>query len=145
MSTTTRDDLLRQTPEVYLADGYLAPDGMLRPTLTGEAASAAATQLLAAELSPQEFGLTVAFIDQLLPVHAEPMPPERLHATLEETAALVARTIQQPNNAGLWSWISACAAAVGTAAELDGFLAHLTAVNRLYTLLVAMPPPEPAA
>ena len=145
MSTTTREDLLRLTPEVYLADGYLAADGTLRRTLTGEAASAAATQLLAAALSPQEFGLTVEAIRQLLPLHDEPTPPERLQATLEEAAALVARTIQQPNNAGLWSWSSACAAAGGTAAELDGFLAHVTAVNRLYALLVAFPPPEPAA
>jgi len=142
MSTTTREELLRLTPEVYLADGYLAPDGTLRRTLTGEAASAAATQLLAAELSPQELGLTVEAIRELLAVHGEPTPAERLQATLEEVVALVARIIQQPNNPGLWGWISACAAPVGTAEELEAFLAHLTAVNRLYTLLVVAQPPE---
>jgi DNA-binding transcriptional MerR regulator len=148
MSTTTREDLLRLTPDVYLADGYLAADGTPQRALIGEAASAAATQLRAAELAPQELGFTLEAIRQLLPLHDEPTVSERLHATLEEAAELVARTIGQPNNAGLWRWLNACAAPVGTAAELDAFLAHLDAVNRIYAMLVALEPeqsPEPPA
>ena len=111
MGTTTRDLMLRLTPEVYLARGYLDASGSLRRLLKGEVATAAAMQLMQAELSPQEFGLTVEGLRQLLPLHDEPTAPERLHATLQEAVEVVARIIQQPNNGGLVQWISACATA----------------------------------
>ena len=145
MSITTREDLLAMTPEVYLAQGYLTADGTPRPILTGQAASAAATQLLAAEVSPQELGFTVDAIRLLLEPQQDDPIRERVRAALEETVSLVARTIRQPNNAGLWRWLSACAAPVTSAAELGAFLTHLQAVYRLYTLLVATQPAQGAA
>lgn len=142
MGTTTRDLLLRLTPEVYLARGYLDANGSLHRLLKGEVATAVAMQLLQAELSPQEFGLTVEGLRQLLPLHEEPTVPERLHATLQEAVEVVARMIQQPNNGGLLQWISACATAVTNEAELGGFMEHLDAVNRHYAVLVASSPPD---
>jgi hypothetical protein len=144
MGTTTRDLMLRLTPEVYLARGYLDASGSLRRLLKGEVATAAAMQLMQAELSPQEFGLTVEGLRQLLPLHDEPTAPERLHATLQEAVEVVARIIQQPNNGGLVQWISACATAVTNEAELRGFMEHLDAVNRHYAVLVASSPPDPS-
>ena len=142
MGTTTRDELLRLTPEIYLANGYLDADGALRRELKGEIATAAGVQLLRADLSPQEFSLTVEAIRQLLPLHDEPTVPERLHATLEEAVVVVARVIQQPNNRGLLEWISACAVPVTTEAEVRAFMEHLEAANRQYALLVATLPPD---
>lgn len=140
-----RSDLLARTPEIYLADGWLDAAGHLRPDLRGIDATAAVTQLTAAELSPQELGLTVAAVEQLLPEYGDGSPEERLHATLDEALETVARAIQQPNNEGLVQWLNACAAPVGTEPEIAAFVDHLQAVNRQYGVLVSMLPPSASA
>jgi hypothetical protein len=142
MRAFTREEWLGLTPEVYLQGGYCGPDGAPRPEFFGDFATAAATQLTAAELSPQELALTVEGIKQILPMHDGP-PRERLLATIDECLLVVARAIRQQNNGGLVEWLSECASAVGSAADLDGFMAHIQAVMRLYALLV-MPQPEPS-
>jgi len=68
MQARTRDDLLTLTPDVYLRDGYRDAAGAVRPALLSDCATAAATQLLAAEASPQELALTLEGVRQLLPV-----------------------------------------------------------------------------
>ena len=90
MSATTRDQLLALTPRIDLAAGFLNAPAARRRTLLGEAASAAATQLLAAEVAPQELGFTVDALILLLEPPADGPAPARLQAAFEETAALVA-------------------------------------------------------
>ena len=137
----SRADLLALTPDRYLADGYCDVSGAVRPELTGEYATAAATQLRRAEASPQEVSLTAEAVRQLLPLHMA-SSQDRLVAALEEALTLVARTLQQGNNEGLVNWLSGCAAAVRRQADIDGFLAHLQAVERQYAILAALQPPE---
>jgi hypothetical protein len=145
MRDYTRDELLKLTPAVYLADGYLGTDnGKLRREFLGDFATAAATQLLAAGLSPQELAFTVEGIRQILPMHEGP-PPDRLRATVEEALLVVARAIRQPSNEGMVKWLSECASVVETPAELDGFIAHIQAVMRLYALLVGSLPDSSAS
>jgi hypothetical protein len=139
MRDYTREELLALTPEVYLEEGYLDADGALRRELLSDYATAAATQLLAAELSPQELALTVEGVRQVLPLH-EGTPAERLHAAVEEALMVVARAIRQPNNAGMVGWLGQCASVVETEAELDGFIAHLRAVVQLYGLIAGAQP-----
>ncbi len=137
----SRADLLALTPDRYLADGYCDASGGIRPELTGQYATAAATQLLQAEASPQEVSLTAEAIRQLLPLHMA-SSQDRLVTAMEEALTLVARTLQQGNNEGLVNWLSGCAATVRRQADIDGFLAHLQAVERQYAVLAALQPPE---
>ncbi len=139
MRAFTRQQYLALRPETYLADGYLAPDGTPHAALLSDYATAAATQLLAAETSPQELALTFEGIRQLLPLQEGPAP-ERLLAAIDEALMVVARAIQQENNPGLTEWLAACAAAVTSQADLDAFMAHAQATMRLYGVLVATQP-----
>jgi hypothetical protein len=135
MRALNRAELLELTPRVYLAAGYLGGDGKLIPQFRSEYATAASTQLLEAELSPQELAFTVEGLRQILPMHKGPVQ-ERLTAALDECLHVVARAIRQENNKGLVEWLSQCASAVETDAELAAFMAHIEAVMRLYSLLV---------
>ena len=139
MREFTRQQWLELRPAIYLAEGYIGPDGALRPDFLGDYATAAANQLIAAELSPQELGLTYEGLRQLLPVHPG-SPQQSLLGAFEETLLVVARAIRQENNGGLVNWLSECASVVTSQAELDGFMAHVRAVMRLYTIMAgAMP------
>lgn len=142
MREYTRQQWIELTPAIYLAEGYLGSDGALRPDFLGDYATAAANQLLLAEVSPQELALTYEGIRQLLPMY-EGTPGERLASAYEEALLVVARAIRQENNGGLVNWLNECAARVRTQAELDGFMAHVAAVMRLYGVLVAAMPDEP--
>jgi len=141
MQARTRDDLLTLTPDVYLRDGYRDAAGAVRPALLSDCATAAATQLLAAEASPQELALTLEGVRQLLPVQDAIGTAARLGAALDEALQVVAGAIRQPNNAGLVRWIGACAAGVRTEADVDGFLRHVEAALRQHALLAAMVSP----
>ena len=145
MQPRTRADLLARTPDRYLRGGYLDAAGAVRPGLLADDATAAATQLLAADASPQELAYTLEAVRQSLPLHGAAGPEARLRAALDEALAVVAGAIRQPNNPGLARWIGACAAAVRTGADLDAFLAHVEAALRQHALLAAMlPPTDPA-
>src|SRR5438034_430262 len=126
MRDLTRDDLLQLKPSAYLAEGYVDSRGELRREFLSDYATAAATQLMAGELSPQELAFTVEGIRLVLPQHEGP-PQERLRAALEECLLVVARAIRQENNQGLVEWLSQCASAVESDADLKGFLAHVQA------------------
>jgi len=141
MQSRTRDDLLALTPDVYLRDGYLDAAGALRSELLSDCATGAATQLLAAEASPQELALTLEGVRQLLPVQGVAGAAAQLGAALDEALQVVAGAIRQPNNAGLVRWINACANGVRTEADVDGFLRHVEAALRQHALLAAMMPP----
>jgi hypothetical protein len=144
MRQYSRDELLALTPEHYLADGFLDAAGALRRELIGDAATAAATQLVAAGLSPQELAFTYEALRILLPRHAEGDARARIEAALGEALATVARMIRQPNNEGLVSWSRSCAAFVRRDAEIPAFLTHIQAVLRLHALIVNLPPPDAA-
>ncbi len=139
MSGHTRSELLALVPDVYLADGYLN-SGKPRPELTGDWAAAACTQLMAAELSPQELGFTLDAIHLLLPEHQEPDPGDRLYAVVKEAIEVVARAIQQPNNEGLLRWLTACVARVESEQDIAAFLEHAEAVRKQYAVFVALLP-----
>jgi hypothetical protein len=144
MRAYTRDELLQLTPAVYLAEGYVDAEGAVRPELQSSYATAAATQLLAAELSPQELALTVEGVLQILPL-TEGSAEDRLHAALQESLLIVARAIRQANNGGLVNWLNECMIAVKSEADLDGFIAHIQAVRRLYALMVQSLPDSSGA
>src|SRR3954469_11178032 len=139
MRSLTRDELWQLTPGVYLAQGYLGIDGTILPQFLSEYATAAATQLLGAELSPQELAFTVEGLRQILPMH-KGEPQVRLLSAIEECLQVVARAIRQENNRGLVEWLGQCASAVDSAPELEAFMAHIQAVMRLYSLLVVSQP-----
>lgn len=139
MHALTREDLLQLKPAIYLVGGYMDSEGKPRREFLSEYATAAATQLMAWDLSPQELALTVEGVRQILPMH-HGAPLERLRAALDECLLVVARAIRQENNHGLVEWLSECASVVGTNADLDAFLAHIQAVMRLYALVVMSQP-----
>ena len=144
MRDYTSNELLALTPDRYLAHGYLDGNGALRPEIIGEYATAACTQLLAAECSPQELSLTVEAIVQVLPLQDQPTVPLRLADALEEALLVVSRAIQQGNNEGMVEWLIGCASAVQTEDDLQGFLQHMQVVNRQYALVAALlPSPSP--
>lgn len=140
MSDTDRRALLADTPERYLAEGFTDPAGAPRPGLLGTAASAACQQLMAAELSSQELAFTVDAIALLLPEHDEPDPGARVAAVVNEALSVVSGAIGQDNNSGLERWLVECARHVRSEADLAAFQAHIEAVRRQYSMLVALLP-----
>ncbi len=136
MRAYSREELLALTPARYLADGFVEASGKPRPELQSGYATAAATQLRAADLAPQELQFTYEALRQSLALQ-EGSPQERIQAAVEEALETVRGMIQQPNNPGLVKWIKECAAMVKTQPDLDAFLAHILAVLKLYTVLVA--------
>ena len=145
MPDLDRTALLELTPEVYLAEGLRGPDGASRPELRDTYATAAATQLLAAEVSPQELGFLIDAIRELLPLHDEADPAERLQATLREATEVVARMIRQPLNERARLWLYECADAVENEADLKSYQEHLDAVMRQYGTMVALVTGMPGA
>lgn len=137
MQEMTRAELLQFTPEHYLANGYTNEVGMKRPGLSSLFATAASTQLLAAELAPQELAFTAEAIRQLLP-GCDGAPVERLAGAIPRMRTYVPRALGQPSNPGLAAWLEDCAEAVVTEADLNAFLDHLLAVQRQYGLMVGL-------
>src|SRR5262245_31732062 len=132
----TRKDLLALTPAKYLAKGFVDANGKLRPELQNTAATAAGTQLLEGQLSPQELAFTYEALRQSLSLHQGP-PPKRVAAALDEALETVRGMIRQPNNIALTKWIKECAASIKNASDIDAFLAHILAVLRQYGVIVA--------
>ena len=140
MEPGSRAEMEARVPARYLAEGWLDEAGGVRPGLVGADATAAAMQLMAAEVAPQELGFTVAALQLLIPQHEQADAGRRLSGALAEALATVARAIQQPNNAGLCAWLWDCAGRVARGGDLVAFQAHLVAVDRQYGLLVALQP-----
>jgi hypothetical protein len=141
MRSYTRDELLALTPSHYLAGGYFDPSGQRRSELASDYATAAATQMLAAELPAQELSFTYEALRLALPHHEGP-PRETARAALDEALAVVARMIRQTNNEGLVKWLRECVAAIQKPEDIDALLQHIQAVLRLYTLIAAIPEPS---
>ena len=140
MREYSRDKLLALTPARYLSGGFVDRTGKPRPELQTGYATAAATQLLAAELSPQELAFTYEALRQSLAVQ-DGAAPKRIRAAVEEALETVRGMIRQPNNKGLTKWINECAALVKGPPDIDAFLVHFLAVLRQYSVLVASRPP----
>ena len=132
----TRDELLELSASRYLSGGFVDRRGKPLAALQTTFATAAATQFLAAQLSPQELSFTYEALTQSLPLHAE-APPVRLAGATQEALEVVRAMIRQPNNPRLEQWLGECAAAVRTGADLDAFLDHFMAVLRQYTVIAA--------
>ena len=136
-----RAQLLALTPARYLAEGWLDGGRAPLPALTGDYATAAATQLLAGGLAPQELAATVTALEMVLPDNDTASPGIRLAESLEEAIETAGRVIGQDNNEGLVEWLISCAVTVRTASDLDAFIAHLHAVLKLYAVLASVPGP----
>jgi hypothetical protein len=132
----TKAQLLALTPAKYLADGFMAGRGKTKPELQNEYATAAATQLLEGEVSPQELAFTYEALRQTLPLQTGP-PSKRIKAALDETLETVRGLIRQGNNPALAKWLGQCGAAVKAPGDIDALLTHLLAVLRLYSVFVA--------
>ena len=139
MREYTKADLLALTPARYLAAGFVDGRGKPLTGLQAEFATAAATQLLVAELSPQELNYTYEALRQSLVVQGG-APPQKIHAAVQESLQTVGRMIQQPNNPGLAGWMHDCEARVKKAADIEAFLVHFLAVLRQYSVFVASLP-----
>ena len=137
MAAHTRAELLALTPDQYLAQGYLGPDGKPRPILLTGAVTAAATQLLQAELAPQEFGFTLAALREVLPLHKTEPPAVQAMSSLVEALTIVARMIGQRNNKGFVTWLLGCAERVREPGDVDAWLAHMHSVLQQYGLLAS--------
>lgn len=147
MREYTRDELLQLTPERYLQGGFLDQAGRPRGELQSDWATAAATQLLAAELAPQEFAFTVEALRMALSLHegdGEP-PLERAVAALDEALAVVGRMIRQPNNEGLEEWLEACVAEVSRPEDIPALMEHVQAVQRQHAMFAAFAPDSPSS
>jgi hypothetical protein len=142
MRNYTRGELLALTPDRYLASGYLDDNGQPRRELVTDYATAAATQLLAAELPAQELTFTYEALRFVLPNHDGP-PRERARAALAEALETVTRMTRQTKNEGLVRWLDSCVAGIRQPADIDALLQHVQAVLRLYTLIAAIPEGEP--
>jgi hypothetical protein len=136
MRDYTRAELLALTPAKYLAKGFVNAKGKPVPELQNTYATAAAMQLLAGELSPQELAFTYEALKQTLPLHDEP-PAKKAKAALDEALETVRGMIKQTNNTALTKWINQCATFVKSPADLEAFSAHILAVLRLYSVMVA--------
>jgi hypothetical protein len=132
----TRAELLALTPGKYLANGFVDKKGKPVPELQNTYATAASTQLLAGDLSPQELAFTYEALKQTLSLH-EGAPDKKAKAALDEALETVRGMIKQPNNPGLTKWINQCATFVKSPADIEAFLAHVLAVLRLYSVMVA--------
>jgi hypothetical protein len=142
--TMTREVLLALTPARYLANGFLQPDGTPRAELRTDWATAAATQLLAAEAAPQELAFTVEALRAVLPLHDEGPPDERATEAVDEALDVVAGLIRQDNNGGIVTWLRGCAAQVRQPDDLAALLLHVESVLKLYGLLASLSqPPSP--
>ncbi len=141
----TREALLALTPDVYLAQGFLAPDNEPWPELQGEWATAAATRLLLAEAAPQELGLTVEAYRQVLPMHDDEAAPEQATEALAEALPVVAQLIGQTNNEGIVTWARGCAAQVRQDGDIAALVLHMESTLKQYALLASLPqPPSPS-
>jgi hypothetical protein len=136
MRAYSREELLALTPARYLKEGFVDNKGKPKPELLTGYATAAATQLLAAEVAPQELAFTYEALRQTLPMQEGP-PPKRIRGAVEEALGIVRGMIQQPNNPGLTKWTNDATAMVKGPADIDAFMAHFLAVLRLYSVLVA--------
>src|SRR6185369_11807580 len=101
----TRAELLALTPGKYLANGFVDKKGKPVPELQNTYATAASTQLLAGDLSPQELAFTYEALKQTLSLH-EGAPDKKAKAALDEALETVRGMIKQPNNPGLTKWIN---------------------------------------
>jgi hypothetical protein len=140
----TKDELLALTPGLYLADGYLDETGRPRRELASDYATAAATQLLEAELAAQELAFTYEAVRFVLERHDEEPPGERARAAVEEALETVTRMTRQTNNRGLVRWLDECVAAIRRPEDIDALLQHIQAVLRLYTVIASIPEPDPS-
>ena len=135
----TKAELLALTPAKYLAQGWVDKAGKARPGLQTAYATAAAAQLFAAKLSPQELGFAYEALRLVLPLHSS-QPAQKFKNVLEEALETVRGMIRQPNNKGLTKWLNECRDSVKTTADIGTFLAHMQAVLRQYSVMAASPP-----
>lgn len=136
MRDYTRQELLELSASRYLSDGFIDPRGKPFAALQTTFATAAATQFLDAQLSPQELAFTYEALKQVLPLHAG-IPSARLREAIAEALEVVRAMVKQPNNARLKQWLGECSTYVKTKADLEVFLEHFMAVLRQYTVIVA--------
>ncbi len=129
----SREELLLLQPEIYLAEGFCDAAGRPRRELRTLWASAAATQLAARGVAPQELAFTYEALRILLP-ETSGAPPARAETALDDALAATARMIQQDNNEGLVVWLEDCVAAVRTEADLEALVQHVLAVLRLHSV-----------
>jgi hypothetical protein len=138
MRSYTREELLALTPRRYLADGYLNAAGQPRSELSSDYATAAANQLMVAQLPAQELTFTFEALRAVLPMHDGP-PRERARAAVDEALTVVTQMTRQTNNEGLVRWLDECVAAIRRPEDIDAMLSHMQAVLRLYTVMAAIP------
>jgi hypothetical protein len=135
----THAELLELTPLEYLKAGYRGADGKIRPELLSTYATAACTQLEAAQASPQELSTTRESLRQVLPWHKEPVSAtQRMAEALEEALSTTASLLGKENNPGIFEWTNRCAGAVRTKEDIDAFLAHFQAVVRQYAVIIGV-------
>lgn len=136
----TKAELLSMTPKVYLKDGFRDRDGRTRTALVSTSATAVATQMEAAEVSPQELSATLEALRQALPWHKGPVATAFPEA-VEEALDLVSSMYGKDNNPGIVNWLDECTSFVVQPADIEDFLSHFMAVVRQYGAIVALRKP----
>lgn len=127
--------LPRLTPDIYLSKGFHDAAGEPRPELKGLFATAAATQLLRTEASPQALRQVHEAMLLVLPRRGEPAA-ERIKLVVEEAIEAATRATHQPVNPGIGRWLRGCAGNVRTEADIEAFGEHVKAVLCQYGAIV---------
>lgn len=129
-----RTALRALTPDRYLAEGWQAPEGGVRREATGLWATAAAEQLLAADVPAAEVAATYEAFRQVLPYYGA-AAAAALDDVRDEALDLVAKLLGQPNHHGLRDWAAACLARVREPQDVEAFMAHFRAVSLQYEVI----------
>jgi hypothetical protein len=143
MADVDRETLLKLTPDQYLRDGFLGPDGKPRGELRGLWASAVCTQLEKRKASPQEVCATFEAFRQELPLH-EGTPQERFYRTRLDAQETVASMYNLTNNQGILEWLEACDEFINTEEDLAAFVEHFQAVMRQYSVIIKLKSLQPS-
>jgi hypothetical protein len=129
--------LIALTPLQYLRDGFRDEAGNLRPQLRGVYATAAAIQLEAFEVAPQELAATLEALQQVLPLH-QGIANQRFATAKYEALELVSMMYRKSNNFGIVQWLEQCSTAIKTEDDISAFIEHFVALVRQYSLIIAL-------
>ena len=137
----TREQFEKMTPERVLAGGFRDASGKPREELKTIWATAGAMQL--ESVNPRELDVMVSAIEQVAPLHHEPMP-EQYRNTIEEAAEVTYGILGAQVDPTLVEWLNRFTPAVRNEQDVNDLVTHLTAVARQHALFAGMTESKPA-
>jgi hypothetical protein len=139
----SREELLALKPTQYLAGGFRDATGKPRHELRGLYATAAAVQLGAHQVVPQEMRVTYEAWKQALPDHEGP-PRERARAALFEAFEIARAVMTRDNDPHLVNWLMECVEQVNAEEDIPVLLEHFLAATKQAAVFLALKGGAPA-